>query len=62
MIGENIIKEAIKIREDGFEKDKDHFSITRDIFTARLESFIISTKKYLESSIIGEIGNNTFDQ
>jgi hypothetical protein len=61
MIDENIIKEAIKIREDGFEKDKDHFSTARDVFTARLESFIISTKKYLESAIIGEIGNNTFD-
>ncbi len=42
MISENILKEAIKIREDWF--DKDNFSITRDIFTARLESIIISTK------------------
>jgi hypothetical protein len=61
MIDGNIIKDAIKIMEDGFEKDKDCFSITRDIFTARLESFIIDTNKYLEAAIIGEIGNNTFD-
>jgi hypothetical protein len=61
MIGENIIKDTLKIMENGFEKDKDHFSITRDVFTARLESFIISTNKYLESAVIGEIGNNTFD-
>jgi hypothetical protein len=61
MINENIIQEIMRGMENGFEKDKDHFSITRDIFTARLESFIVSTKKYLEAAIIGEIGNNTFD-
>ncbi|MDR1389673.1 MAG: hypothetical protein LBJ31_06820 [Treponema sp.] len=61
MIGKNIIKNAINLTESGFEKDKDHFSITRDVFTARLESFIIDTNKYLEAAIIGEIGNNTFD-
>jgi hypothetical protein len=61
MIDENIIRDAIKAIENGLEKEKDHFSITRDIFTARLESFIIDTNKYLEAAIIGEIGNNTFD-
>ncbi|GHU71356.1 hypothetical protein FACS189450_07240 [Spirochaetia bacterium] len=61
MINESIIENVIKLREDGFEKDKDHFSITRDVFTARLEGFIVDTKKYLEAAIIGEIGNNTFD-
>lgn len=61
MIGENIIKDAIEAMENGFEKEKEHFSITRDVFTARLESFIIDTNKYLEAAIIGEIGNNTFD-
>jgi hypothetical protein len=61
MIYEDTVKDVIKAMETGFEKDKSHFSITRDIFTARLESFIISTKKYLEAAIIGEIGNNTFD-
>jgi hypothetical protein len=61
MIDEDIIENVIKLMGNGFEKDKDHFSITRDVFTARLESFIIGTKKYLEAAIIGEIGNNTFD-
>jgi hypothetical protein len=61
MIDGNIIKNAITLMESGFEKGKDHFSITRDVFTARLESFIIDTNKYLEAAIIGEIGNNTFD-
>ncbi|GHU58338.1 hypothetical protein FACS189444_1850 [Spirochaetia bacterium] len=61
MTNEDIIENVIKLRENGFEKDKEHFSITRDVFTARLESFIVGTKKYLEAAIIGEIGNNTFD-
>jgi hypothetical protein len=61
MIDEKIIDYAIKEIENGLEKDRDCFSPSRDIFTARLESFIIDTNKYLESAIIGEIGNNTFD-
>jgi hypothetical protein len=61
MIDENIIKDAIGAMASGFEKEKAYFSITRDVFTARLESFISDTKKYLEAAIIGEIGNNTFD-
>jgi hypothetical protein len=61
MIDENTIKDVLRVRENGLEKDKDHFSATRDIFTARLETFIIDTNKYLEAAIIGEIGNNTFD-
>jgi hypothetical protein len=61
MIREDIIKNIIKFMENGFEKDTNHFSVTRDIFTARLEHYIFDTKKYLEAAIIGEIGNNTFD-
>jgi hypothetical protein len=61
MVDENIIRDAIKAMENGLEKEKGHFSITRDVFTARLESFIIDNNKYLEAAIIGEIGNNTFD-
>jgi hypothetical protein len=61
MINECLIKEILGGMISGFEKDTDHFSVTRDIFTARLESFIICTKRYLEAAIIGEIGNNTFD-
>ena len=44
-----------------FRNTEEYFSRTRDIFTARLQSYIIKTEKYLEAAIIGEIGNNTFD-
>jgi hypothetical protein len=37
------------------------FCTFRDIFSARLDSFIRETTGYLEGAIIGEIGNNTFD-
>jgi len=43
------------------KKDFDSFSVSRDIFQARLDSFALKTNRYLESAIIGEIGNNTFD-
>lgn len=42
-------------------ENKDYFSKTRDFFSARLETYALETKKYLESAIIGEIGNNSFD-
>jgi hypothetical protein len=61
MIEKNTIRRAIEAMENGLEKEKGCFSITRDVFTARLESFIIDTNKYLEAAVIGEIGNNTFD-
>jgi hypothetical protein len=61
MINTPIIRIAAKAKKNGFEKEKDYFSTTRDVFTARLEGFIIDTSKYLEAAIIGEIGNNTFD-
>jgi hypothetical protein len=37
MINDCIIKEIIESMRSGFEKDTDHFSATRDVFTARLE-------------------------
>lgn len=43
------------------EKNTDFFCISRDIFQARLDSYILRTKEYLLSAVIGEIGNNTFD-
>jgi hypothetical protein len=42
----------------GLIKYRKWYSI--DVFTARLESFIIDTNKYLEAAIVGEIGNNQF--
>ena len=43
------------------ENDTDLFCKYRDVFQARLDSFVLKTNKYLESAVIGEIGNNTFD-
>ena len=33
----------------------------RDIFDARVSAFVNKTQKYIQSAVIGEIGNNTFD-
>ncbi len=41
--------------------DTDLFSRTRDVFQARLDTFVSRTNRFLESAVIGEIGNNTFD-
>jgi hypothetical protein len=56
-IAEAVVAESIK----GFNEADEYFSKTRDVFTARIQSYITETKKYLEAAIIGEIGNNTFD-
>lgn len=62
MIPAEIIEQAKKhIEESSQNKDTDYFCITRDIFQARLDSFIFKSQKYIESALIGEIGNNTFD-
>ena len=61
MISEVIIKAITAEMQNCFKKNGEKFSSTRDIFTARMQSYILDTKKYLESAIIGEIGNNTFD-
>ena len=56
------IKKIIKcIEEASHNHDFDYFCVSRDIFQARLDSFIVHTNKYFESAVIGEIGNNTFD-
>jgi hypothetical protein len=61
MINDDIIKAVISEMKIGFKSDINYFSMTRDVFTARLQSYIIETEKYLEAAVIGEIGNNTFD-
>ena len=61
MIETTIIEAAISNMNNCFRENDDHFSKTRDIFSARLQSFILNTEKYLEAAIIGEIGNNSFD-
>jgi hypothetical protein len=61
MIEQEIIEAVISEMKDCFKKDNEHFSPTRDVFTARIQSYILETEKYLEAAVIGEIGNNTFD-
>lgn len=50
-----------KISDASKSHDLDYFCISRDIFQARLDSYALKDNKYLESAVIGEIGNNTFD-
>ena len=61
MLDIEIIESAILEKNNFFMEKDDSFSRTRDIFSARLQTYILKTEKYLESAIIGEIGNNTFD-
>jgi len=61
MISIDIIRAVVSDMNNCFKDNEGSFSETRDIFTARMQSYIFETKKYLEAAIIGEIGNNTFD-
>lgn len=54
----NIIND---IEKASHNKNMDFFCTSRDIFQARVDSFVYRTGKYLQAAIIGEIGNNTFD-
>ena len=49
------------IESASIRNDTDLFSKTRDVFQARLDTYVSRTNRYLESAVIGEIGNNTFD-
>jgi len=61
MINGVIVDAIISEMNNCFGKDDGCFSMTRDVFAARLQSYILETGMYLEAAIIGEIGNNTFD-
>ena len=61
MIDKEISEIAIMEMNNYFIENDEFFSKTRDVFSARLQTFILKTEKYLEAAIIGEIGNNTFD-
>ena len=61
MIDEAISEAVISETFTRFRENDEYFSKTRDVFTARMQSYILETRKYLEAAIIGEIGNNTFD-
>jgi len=61
MIAETVIEALIAETVRGFNENDGCFSKNRDVFSARIQSYILETNKYLEAAIIGEIGNNTFD-
>ena len=61
MIEEAVVETVVTEMNNYFVENDDCFSGTRDVFTARVQSFVLETEKYLEAAIIGEIGNNTFD-
>jgi hypothetical protein len=61
MIAKTIVEAVVAESIKGFNEADKYFSKTRDVCTARIQSYIMETKKYLEAAVIGEIGNNTFD-
>jgi len=61
MINEAALEKIIAETLNCFRENDEHFSKTRDAFTARIQSHVLETQKYLETAIIGEIGNNSFD-
>ena len=61
MIENSLVETVVAEAKSAFNKNADYFSKTRDVFTARLQSYTLKSRKYLEAAIIGEIGNNTFD-
>lgn len=62
MISEEVVNSALsQIKISSKNNNTDLFCTTRDIFQARVDAYVNRTNKYLESAVIGEIGNNTFD-
>jgi len=61
MVIETVIEGLIAKTIHGINENDEYFSKSRDVFSARIQSYILETNKYLEAAIIGEIGNNTFD-
>jgi hypothetical protein len=61
MINFEVVKTIFSDVQTHFQETSEYFSETRDVFTARLQSYVIATKSYLESAVIGEFGNNAFD-
>ena len=61
MISETVLEIIISEMLGCFGESGEYFSKTRDVFTARVQSYVLETEKYLEAAIIGEIGNNSFD-
>jgi hypothetical protein len=61
VIDQKAIDTVILDYQNRFEQSKEYFSATRDVFAARVQSFVLESRKDLQGAIIGEIGNNTFD-
>ena len=61
MIEKSIVEAVVSEMRNYFSENVGCFSNTRDIFSAKLQSYTLETKKYLEAAVIGEIGNNSFD-
>ena len=62
MFSKELINKTIsEIETASKENNNDLFSKTRDVFQARLDTYVSRTNKFLESAVIGELGNNTFD-
>lgn len=61
-INDDVVLNVIRdIEKASLEKNMDYFCTTRDVFQARVDAYVLRTNKYLQTAIIGEIGNNTFD-
>jgi len=54
MIKESTVETIIAEMAQCFGKSDEFFSRTRDVFTARIQSFVLETGKYLEAAIIIE--------
>lgn len=57
-IVEDFIQKIPQIQNGGHSE---YFSKTRDIFEARLQTYISKNQNWLLGAVIGEIGANTFD-
>ena len=48
MIDSSVIQQCIETLS---HHDSEHFAKTRDVFSARLDSYIAETEKYLEAAV-----------
>jgi hypothetical protein len=55
------VESILPLYREGFPGHDEYFCNFRDAFSARLDSYIRKSERYLEGAILGEIGNNTFD-
>jgi len=57
----NFVESILYVYSKGFPGHEERFCSFRDAFSARLDSYIRKSGRYLEGAITGEIGNKTFD-